>query len=641
MSTIVQYRNRSIDLQPYFEGFPYFGFYCSDETDSLFYFKRSKRVHLYRTVLTAHPDLEGGDRLSDLDFSAFSAGSFDVDPSRNRLFFVGDECNDEVLNLYELDLTTGSRRKLTDETYLYGKKWLRDQNLVLLITRRKTAERMISSLKILDLESNTIRSVIEDTPEWPYSWSQILVHEPSGLVIWSVNARYDRNQSNFIGCDPRTRTTEILLPEGVKRSMLSVLTHWIDLDTFCFLSDESGYVNAYAYHVPSRKIRALTRWTAPIGSAQLFPSDGKPFLFAAREYPHGDTAAVVDPESGKTVYEVQTPSKMLFLRTDQKRLFAVTTSVMDPMTLWEWQPGGPGDGTGFVRSEFLRYPDMLLKKIVHGRAEAVEYPTFDIDENTGKTRMIHAFIEIPDMLPDLKEERRGVIVAFYGGENMFDTEHQILLDAGIIVMSPAVRGSWGFGADFFSLNDKDLGGNEIIDLIYAGRYLCERFDLKEFQVGLIGGSHGGYSAMRALTFPEEVNGRREFFLWGFAISSYGISNIIDYYHTCNIPDWVLQKAGDPEMERDKLMDRSPVSHADRATGPLLLIHGEKDNRVPADQSRQMAEAMARAGKPYTFVEIPGQGHGWKGLAENITYFKELFDFLDHSAFWMPWDHHSG
>jgi len=194
-------------------------------------------------------------------------------------------------------------------------------------------------------------------------------------------------------------------------------------------------------------------------------------------------------------------------------------------------------------------------------------------------------------------------------------------------MSPSVRGSWGFGADFYSLNDRDLGGNEIIDLIYGGRYLCRQFGMSESQIGLIGGSHGGYCAMRGLTFPEEVNGKKESFQWGFAISSFGISNIIDYYKTCNIPDWVLQKAGDPESEADKLMARSPILNAQHATGPLLLIHGENDNRVPVDQSRQMATAMKKAGKPYTFIEIPGQGHGWKGLTENITYFREVFAFL--------------
>ena len=244
--------------------------------------------------------------------------------------------------------------------------------------------------------------------------------------------------------------------------------------------------------------------------------------------------------------------------------------------------------------------------------------------------MIHAFIFIPDNLPENPADRRAVITAFYGGDNAFNSQYQIFLQAGFIVMSPSVRGSWGFGADFYSLNDKDLGGNEIIDLIYAGRYLTDRFGLKERQIGLTGGSHGGYCAVRGLTYPDGVNGHHEHFNWGFALSSYGISDIIDYYHTCNIPDWVLQKAGDPKTEAVKLNDRSPVNHADLATGPLLMVHGENDNRVPVDQSRKMAAAMERAGKQCTYIEIPGQGHGWSGIKENLRYYREVFNFLEKS-----------
>ena len=76
------------------------------------------------------------------------------------------------------------------------------------------------------------------------------------------------------------------------------------------------------------------------------------------------------------------------------------------------------------------------------------------------------------------------------------------------------------------------------------------------------------------------------------------------------------------------MDRSPVMHADKATGPILLVHGENDNRVPVDQSRQMARALADAGKPFSYVELPGQGHGWRGLAENLRYYSAVFEFFN-------------
>ena len=34
------------------------------------------------------------------------------------------------------------------------------------------------------------------------------------------------------------------------------------------------------------------------------------------------------------------------------------------------------------------------------------------------------------------------------------------------------------------------------------------------------------------------------------------------------------------------------------------------------------------GRPVTLVEFPGQGHGVKGLANNLAYYRAIFDFLD-------------
>jgi dipeptidyl aminopeptidase/acylaminoacyl peptidase len=42
------------------------------------------------------------------------------------------------------------------------------------------------------------------------------------------------------------------------------------------------------------------------------------------------------------------------------------------------------------------------------------------------------------------------------------------------VLSPSPRGTSGFGRDFAALNDRDLGGNEIIDIIYCAQYISEK-----------------------------------------------------------------------------------------------------------------------------------------------------------------------
>ena len=80
--------------------------------------------------------------------------------------------------------------------------------------------------------------------------------------------------------------------------------------------------------------------------------------------------------------------------------------------------------------------------------------------------------------PAAAAERQAFVLAFYGGSNVFNQAAQILAQAGFIVLSPAVRGSFGRGREFYALIDHDLGGDEIVDLIYGARYLQERFGLE-------------------------------------------------------------------------------------------------------------------------------------------------------------------
>ncbi len=626
-TTRIRYKDRTIDLRPYFEGFPFFGFMIAEKMEKLFYFHRGKHeTLLYQTQLHPSPDLEGGIQVSDLDFSKFSAGNFEFDAGRNIAYFVGDERNDEVFNIYALDLNSGRKTRITNETYIYGKKFFADEQKIVFISRNKTDHRMESKLRELDLRTHDIKTLLTDTDAWTFTWTSFL--NQSGTYIFQVTANYDRNQANFMSYTPETKRQKILLEPGVKRAATALLPRWLDAETFCYLSDENGYLNCYSYHVPSKTSRSITNWTTPIGSAGLFEADSRSVLLVTQTYPINDKLIALDPVTGRELYHEEIDGKLTLPSGEHKRIFAWTTAHTTPFSIREFHISFSDDKLEIRKEPFLSYPEQLRKKIVHGHVEAIKYPTFDIDPHTSKARMIHAFLLIPENLPENPAERRAIVTAFYGGDNFYNKQYQIFLQAGLIVLSPSIRGSWGFGAEFYSLNDRDLGGNEIIDLIFAGRYLAERFGLKEQQIGLQGGSHGGYCAMRALTFPEEVNGQRRFFNWGFAVSSFGISNIVDYYKTCNIPDWVLQKAGDPDTEKEKLMDRSPVCHADRATGPLLLIHGENDNRVPVDQSRQMAKAMEKAGKQCTFIEIPGQGHGWIGLQENLKYYRELFAFLN-------------
>lgn len=45
--------------------------------------------------------------------------------------------------------------------------------------------------------------------------------------------------------------------------------------------------------------------------------------------------------------------------------------------------------------------------------------------------------------------------------------------------------------------------------------------------------------------------------------------------------------------------------------PLLILHGEEDPQVPPQESQEFAAALKQAGKTFTYITHPGEGHGFQ------------------------------
>lgn len=249
-----------------------------------------------------------------------------------------------------------------------------------------------------------------------------------------------------------------------------------------------------------------------------------------------------------------------------------------------------------------------------------------VDLATGKQRILHAYLYKPEN-PLPPEKRILLVESFYGGMNSYNAEYQVYADAGMYVLSAAPRGSAGFGRDFAAMNDGDLGGNETIDMITVSKYVASKLNIPSERVGVFGMSHGGYETMRLMTFPGSVNGHEASFPFGFGMEAAGFCDMNWIYRHTNIPDWITLEGGDP-ADSVKYAERSPINYADKITGPLLLIHGTNDNRVDIGGSSMMAEKLDSLGKPYKFVKFEGQGHGYKGLDNQIKFYSESLGFIE-------------
>lgn len=619
------FSGRDIDITPYFEEFPFSQFSVSKDGSKLFFFKTGNENKLQWLDIAANKDIREAKDVVDLNFATRNCWSPQYNSKDNCVYWIGDEKNDEIINIYRTSLGSNVVEKLTDVPYIYAWNFNPEGTKIAYVARLGQNENRLDELRILDLITLNDVLVCSDTPGYRYTWGSVCWQPDEKGVVLLALKDMDRTYTNMIYVDLETKAMQVLTDPTKEASLsgCSVLKEWMSEDACLFLSDQNGYANLYRFTLPDKSVKQVTHYELNIDDACYVTVDNKKYLLALQSDPIETKIILMDPQTNKVIWQQSSPLSLRIGTSNEDKVQLIANATTVVFQLLEGTVGLEG----ITMNELLNVPADIKSKLIHSVVERLEIPTFDIDPATSKQRMLHAYLYKP-VNPLPKDKQIVMIESFYGGGNRYDSEYQILSQAGIYVLSPSPRGSAGFGRDFAAMNDKDLGGNEIIDIIYSAQYISNMLDIPAERIGVFGMSHGGYATMRLMTFPGEINGNKASFPFGFGIETAGFCDIILQHNTSNIPDWTTLEAGDPATDSLKLVDRSPITHAEKITGPLLLIHGDHDNRVNVEGSRIMAKKLEELGKPYIYVEFPGLGHGIKGTDNNKKYYAACFDFIE-------------
>ena len=621
----VHFIDRDVDVLSFLEGFPYstYGFYLSEDARRLFYVQQADGNPLMMLDLTESTNIGKGELISAEDWASRNFWSPDFNEKDGYLYWMGDKSNDEKIDLYRMDPETGETECFTDVPYIYGWSFNDDKSLIAYVARiSQDGDDHSDEFRILNVKTLEDRLICEDKPDFRMTWSDFALSPDNTGCILTVLKNVNRTYTNMAYLDFATGEY-IVITDPTQEASLSgcaVISPWYSDNVAYFLSDQDGYANVYSYDRNTGKTSQITTYTQDL-SAKWIEADGKKYLACVSTSPEGSLVRVLEPD-GTELTRTLYPATLSFQTTVGNKMYftAGATDILFQIWTVSFEDGR------LEQSVLVDLPEDIKSSMVTSHAEKLSIPTFDIDPATGETRLLHAYLMVPDN-PLPADQARLMVMSFYGGENAYDVEHQVFTAAGMYVLSASPRGSSGFGRDFAALNDHDLGGNETIDMIYCARYVSEMLGIPPERVGCFGMSHGGYETMRLMTFPGEVNGFKASFPFGFGVAVAGFSDIIyEHYHT-NIPDWDYLEAGDPVTERDKLMDRSPINHVDKISGPLLLIHGDHDDRVDIGGSQMLYDALKDAGKPVEFLIMEGLGHGYKGIDNQMRYYRTILDFI--------------
>ncbi|WP_245649980.1 S9 family peptidase [Millisia brevis] len=199
------------------------------------------------------------------------------------------------------------------------------------------------------------------------------------------------------------------------------------------------------------------------------------------------------------------------------------------------------------------------------------------------------------------------LLYFHGGpEAQTRPDYQFLfgplVDAGITVFAPNVRGSSGYGRLFSHADDRYGRYAGIDDAADCAKYLVESGIADPDRIYASGRSYGGYLTLACLTFHPDV------FAAGIAIC--GMSDLESFYR--NTEAWIglaaYTKYGHPESDRELLRDLSPIHRIGDVRAPLLVIHGAHDTNVPVSESQQIVDELRARGRVAELLLFPDEGH---------------------------------
>ncbi|WP_375388963.1 S9 family peptidase [uncultured Amnibacterium sp.] len=397
---------------------------------------------------------------------------------------------------------------------------------------------------------------------------------------------------------------------------------WLPDGRLAVISDRSGWWNLYRVDPEGggepQPLLAVERETGGplwvLGTRWYLPlPDGRILLTATFG---SDDQLLLDPEDGSTVA----------LRTDRSgtswedlrdgRALLIDQSAADPVSLWRLDVV---DG-GFT----------LLRSGVDDLPRDA-FPEAELLEIDG----VHAVLYRPRNPGAAAPEGHlpPLVVLVHGGPTSqagvrMNPAVAYYTSRGIAVVDVDYGGSTGYGRAYRERLAGQWGVVDVEDVVTVARGLAQRGLADPRRLAIEGGSAGGWTVLAALT-------RTDAFAAG--VSRYGVADAVALAtDTHDFEGRYLDRLIGPYPEAaDVYRERTPITHVDGLSAPVLLLQGLDDRVVPPAQSRLFRDALAARRIPHALIEYPGEGHGFRGREALVSSREAALSFYGQVLGFTP------
>ena len=360
----------------------------------------------------------------------------------------------------------------------------------------------------------------------------------------------------------------------------------------------------------------LEHWPAELAWAP----DGSGVFIATPDHGRGpvlradpDTGTVVRLTTDHGAYSCLCPSP------DGQFVYALRSAVDSPPLVVRLDAGRPGE------PEFL--PGPAAQPALPGRLEEVETPAAD-------GTPLRAWLVLPGQAgPDTPAP---LVLWVHGGPysswNSWSWRWNPWLMAarGYAVLLPDPGLSTGYGHDFLARGHGDWGGPPFTDLMDITDAALARPDLDAGRTAAMGGSFGGYMANWIAGHTTRFQA---------IVSHASLWALEQMFGTTDCPAEWRRQLGTPATRPERYAANSPDRHVSAISTPMLVIHGDKDYRVPVGEALRLWTDLA--GRPghlagCKFLYFPDENHWVLGPGNSRIWYETVFAFLAQHVLGEPW-----
>lgn len=204
---------------------------------------------------------------------------------------------------------------------------------------------------------------------------------------------------------------------------------------------------------------------------------------------------------------------------------------------------------------------------------------------------------------------------------VYDEWAQVLANNGYMVLQPQYRISRGYGLSHFEAGFEDgaLGRAAQDDVDDGALFLVEKGLADPDRMAMFGWSYGGYAALVAAARNPQLY---QCVIAGAAVADpVWFSNEFRNAFPIRAQTKIVLKNRDAGVR--------PAEEVEKVNVPVMLVHGDVDQRVQYYNAKRYADLLEKHGKTYRLVRLEGADHFSNTLfyEHQLELYEELLGFL--------------